>query len=296
MLRYMIIFFVVLILLVGIVPITAQQDTPELILGGGTGEIVYSRSAGSSIHIMVINTDGTDVRQLTDDSATDWTPDWSPDGQTIAFNRHTVGLHAIDADGSNLRQLTSEDDYGPDWSPDGTMLTFGSWRTDNLVVHVINLETEEAFPVTDTYSFSPSWSPDGETVVMCAQASSGTDLYRVDVNTSELELLYDLEGGCGFPSVSPDGKMIAFDSDGTIYVLNLATEETLSFTVDSLFAGAVVWSPDGEWLVFHVSEAPGAVCADTTQLYISDIRGENMQQVTTDGGCFPDWRPLPVEE
>jgi len=76
--------------------------------------------------ICVINRDGTGFTQLTDDDHWDERPAWSPDGSLIAFatNRFSANsdIALMASDGSGLTFLTPGRD--PAWSPDGTRLVF----------------------------------------------------------------------------------------------------------------------------------------------------------------------------
>jgi Tol biopolymer transport system component len=90
--------------------------------------------------LYIINRDGTGLRRLTIGGAasnpeTDYDPRFSPDGLQIAFvrriryfNGSNTDVWAINADGTNLRQLTNdrfqytETRVTVDWSPDGTEL------------------------------------------------------------------------------------------------------------------------------------------------------------------------------
>ena len=82
-------------------------------------QIAFSVSTGvwntpestSTFEIYVMNADGTGRRQLTDNTAADSNPRWSPDGSLLAFisdraesNHHDVFV--MDADGTNIRQVT----------------------------------------------------------------------------------------------------------------------------------------------------------------------------------------------
>jgi dipeptidyl aminopeptidase/acylaminoacyl peptidase len=74
--------------------------------------------------LYVIGADGTGERRLTDDSANDVEPSWSPDGTRIAFasNRHWPTSHELfvmDADGGCVTQLTigSFSVRHPAWRP-----------------------------------------------------------------------------------------------------------------------------------------------------------------------------------
>ena len=81
--------------------------------------------------IVLLRSDGSETRRLTDDAFKDRIPTWSPDDRTIAFMSSRTGrwqLWAVGADGSALRQLTdlqSDVEWGA-WSPDGSRLATGS--------------------------------------------------------------------------------------------------------------------------------------------------------------------------
>ncbi len=85
-------------------------------------QIVFTSNRDGDLHIYVMDADGGNVRQLTDDPAWDRYPAWSPDGTQIAFTSDRDGdedIYVMDADGGNVRQLTDDpgEDYAPAWSP-----------------------------------------------------------------------------------------------------------------------------------------------------------------------------------
>jgi TolB protein len=73
--------------------------------------------------VYVINSDGSDLTNLTSNSAGDFNPRWSPDGKKITFvsNRDSdLEVYTMDADGSDVAQITTNsgvDDTYPDWQP-----------------------------------------------------------------------------------------------------------------------------------------------------------------------------------
>lgn len=71
--------------------------------------------------ICVMNADGTDQIQLTDNSVPDLSPTWSPDGQQIVFGRMVAPgrqqLFVMNADGTVVTQITNfaGTNLGPNW-------------------------------------------------------------------------------------------------------------------------------------------------------------------------------------
>jgi Tol biopolymer transport system component len=89
--------------------------------------------------IFTIRTDGTGLTQLTPYKLDAASPDWSPDGSTLAFNTYwdaPHGNHAdlatIPASGGKITYLTHGKDgedvfissFRPSWAPDGTKLVY----------------------------------------------------------------------------------------------------------------------------------------------------------------------------
>ena len=80
---------------------------------------------GKKRDIYVMNIDGDQLRQLTNHPAEDHAPAWSPDGRRIVFysDRDKLpGIFVMDADGANLKRLTTGSHDYPAWSPEGTQI------------------------------------------------------------------------------------------------------------------------------------------------------------------------------
>jgi hypothetical protein len=72
----------------------------------------YYQPDDEDTELFVMNADGSDITQLTDNSVEDFAPSWSPDGTRIVFCSKRDGeneLYIMDADGSNIVQLTDRD-------------------------------------------------------------------------------------------------------------------------------------------------------------------------------------------
>lgn len=105
-------------------------------------KILFHGLAGDNYDIWMINPDGTDLTQITTDSADDKDASWSPDGTKIIFASDREGtfevkpnfdIWLIDLKGAGTTQLTfnPEEDGAPFWSKNG-LVYFHSNRDGNF--------------------------------------------------------------------------------------------------------------------------------------------------------------------
>lgn len=93
----------------------------------------------SALEIYVMDADGSNKRQLTDNGAANFAPYWHPSGERIIFSSNLddpqgrdFELYMIGLDGSGLERITYSPDFDgfPVFSPDGTHLVWGSNRNN----------------------------------------------------------------------------------------------------------------------------------------------------------------------
>ncbi len=222
--------------------------------------IVFTSRESGNPEIHVIDVDGNNERNLTDNPAGDILPEWSPDGMRILFGSNRDGnfeIYVMDADGGNQNNLTrnAASDSFSSWSPDGSRILFGSDR-DGGGIYVMEADGSNQTRLTDhpTDLFA-SWSPDGGRIVFVSERDLTTP-----VAFSEL-------------------------GHGEVYVMNADGSNIARLTDNSDPDVFPSWSPDGQQILFMRStQGP-------TGIYVMDADGMNQRRLT--GGDGPAWSPVP---
>jgi len=198
--------------------------------------------------IYIINSNGSNLRRLTNTEAAEDHPAWSPDGTKLIFDADYDGdgfyeIHTINSDGSNLTRLTFNpfNDQFADWSPDGSQIAFSSYRNGNWDIFVMDVDGSNQRQLTDSTNWElfPAWSPDGTQIAFngLQPGSRNTDVFVMNSDGSNIRQLTDSPSFDENPVWSPDGKQIAFQTkrDGkfSIYTMNLDGSNQHPLTDDS---------------------------------------------------------------
>ena len=199
--------------------------------------------------IYVMDADGGNPQNLTNDPNSDSVPSWSPDGKRIVFssdrdgnrdgNRENYEICVMDADGNNQQRLTDNDFYDthPSWSPDGERIAFMSRRDGHFIgefglsseIYVMDADGKNTRRLTNNRKsdLSPSWSPDGKWIVFSADRKGDDvnyEIYVMDADGGNQRRLTNNRVHDTSPSWSSDGKRIVFssyrDGNAEIYVMD----------------------------------------------------------------------------
>jgi Tol biopolymer transport system component len=270
---------------------------------GANGRIVFVEDCINSPFIETIKPDGTDVQGL----AFGEDPEWSADGQKIAYSNSSGVIHVMNADGSgDVSMSTFGED--PTWNPDGTQLIY---HESGAGLGIVDVATKAHHTITDP-SFPeehqhPSWSPKGDKVVISlatanAQGSS-VDLALVNPDGSGLTQITDVDGDVGHdsggidlhPSFSPDGTQIVFHANdsttgGNVWTMSAGggtpTQKTHLPNQGDRFPA---WSPDGKEILYV--ESPQDTGGSTYEIHSLTPGGDRPVFHDTKKICDTDWQP-----
>ncbi|HLZ98923.1 MAG TPA: hypothetical protein VKP66_13370 [Steroidobacteraceae bacterium] len=250
------------------------------------------------------------VRFLTDGSQDFW-PWFSPDGSLILFSRRVKGtweLLLVPVGGGEPRKLAVNplpvSATRANWSKRNDLIAFtGISPGGENTVWIIKPDGSGAHSLSirglSNQVFYPSWYPDGKQIA--AMDARDMAIKRIDLSSGVAVAITDKEKVLsGMPSVSPDGKWIAFagqENKGQQYdqsrnSLWLVDEVGAMHTVESNPAQgrAPTWSPSGERLAF---ESTRGSAAGVYSIFIVNRDGTGLVQVTDRAlnADHPVWSP-----
>ncbi|RKU05924.1 hypothetical protein C6502_20770 [Candidatus Poribacteria bacterium] len=310
-------------LILGVV--VALSLTPLMIVVDAQEQIAFVSNRDGNFEIYVMDADGGNQQNLTNNPAWDGSPSWSPDGRRIVFESRrdghvmngipTAEIYVMDADGGNQQNLTNNPshDGSPCWSPDGKRIAFDSDRDGrfNWEIYVIdtdggNLQRLTNNPDDDGHPDDryPSWSPDGKQIVFSARREGHVEIkfdvtyeiYVMDANGGNQQRLTNNRNNELSPVWSPDGERIAFTSDRKgnfenfeIYVMDANGGNQQRLTNNRILDWGPSWSPDSKRIAFK-SWRDG-----NSEIYVMDADGGNQQNLTNNrhGDGSPAWLNSP---
>ncbi len=205
-----------------------------------TGDLLLASSRGGGIAIYQLRTAAPDAFMLVHaDSGQSIQPVFSPDRTRIAFAASrtapgvagaTFDVFVMDADGGNVRQLTSGlgSESEPAWTPDGRRILFTGTSSGTTQVFSIPAEGGDARALTvgPGGNGAAAVAPDGHRVAFTSARDGNYELYLTDVEGGQPTRLTKTSQREANPQFLPDGSLIyTVDHSGGSRVMRLAIGE-----------------------------------------------------------------------
>lgn len=226
-----------------------------------------------------------------------YSPLWSPDGRTLAYEVDDLAgrqeIWSASALGTNRRSLTQGNgkDRYPVWSGNGAKIAFMREQGSSYATYVMNPDGSGQVSIASNATW-PSISADGSQVLYQFFNSCQTVGIANADGSGARQLLPVSECGL-WPQWSPDGTRFAFVRDQNLWIANAdgsgAVAVSTGHLVDLGARPPYRWSPNGQRLAFREIESAGNPAGNVV---VVDADGARQAEIPNSAGYgTPSWSP-----
>jgi TolB protein len=219
--------------------------------------------------LIVADADGENAHVILDSRFPIMSPDWSPDGQWLAYvsfenKRSGVYVQLVRTGERRLVSARAGVNGAPAWSPDGKRLALAlSGSNGAPAIYILDLGTQALTRITDDPSIDtePEWSPDGHSLYFTSDRAGSPQIYEISAQPGGHPKRITFEGNYNArPRISPDGTELAMVTlDDSNY--RIAVQDLHSGALRVLSHGRLdespSFAPNGVTLIYSQREGNG---------------------------------------
>jgi TolB protein len=271
----------------------------------GRGGIAATRIA--YVHnglIRVVDSDGFNDKPLTRRGLS-LSPAWHPNGRKLIYSKFLEGgagtqLEEVDFATGKTRTISGGGlNITPAYSHDGRYVVYASGNESGTDLMMTPLDSPG---VVTRLTFgrgsdngSPTFSPDGRQIAFFSSRSRFPQIYTMDFDGTNTQLLTPFTPGVrsyrAAPDWSPDGRAVAYEQqngDFQVWMINVRDKEPRQLTSEGENEGPS-WAPDGR----HI--ALSSTRGGSKQIWILDTESGRFRQLTRNSGArLAAWSPMIV--
>jgi TolB protein len=247
--------------------------------------------------LWVVDSDGQGETPIAG-AATPGSAAWHPSGRTIVYSTYVPSQIVVQDIGGRPRTIAGGSGVyiSPVFTPDGGSVVFAHGVDEGVDLHIAAVGGGGSRRLSvgrGSDNVSPSFSPDGRRIVFMSGRAGHPEIYTMDADGTNVDLLTPLDVGesayRASPDWSPDGRLVAFQSRiaGQFQLLTVSLRDrSLKQLTSDGSNDDPSWAPDGRHLVF-VSNRSGS-----RQLWIIDAESGRTRQLTRGASVrLPAWSP-----
>ncbi|NDC37145.1 MAG: hypothetical protein EBZ48_03730 [Proteobacteria bacterium] len=265
--------------------------------------IAFTSKIGRFKELFVMDMDGSQVRQLTDDKGLAMGAAWDAAGKNLLYTTYKnrlPDLFMLNVDSRRVTQISRGPamEISPKFTPDGRSILVSRSQGDDSDLVMLGMDgtiLRKLTPSNGAIDVSPAYSPDGSKVVFVSNRGGGPQIYVMGADGSSPQRISFVSSSyCTSPSWSPKGDRIAFvcraDIGFQIFTMNPDGSQPLQLT-SSGDNEDPDFSPDGRYIVYSTTFGHGA---GNFGLSLMRSDGSGMKELyrSRGGDTEPAWGPI----
>jgi len=251
--------------------------------------------------LQIVDSDGARTRTITTGKGA-LSPAWSPNGEAVVFTvlgNNGTQVQELDVRTGRIRrisQIRAGLNITPIYQPDGSGILYAQGTGNGTDLIFASMDSSPPKRITvgrGTDNTSPSYSPDGRQIAFISGKSGQPQVYIMDADGSNIQLLTPYTPGTrsyrASPDWSPDGRAIAYEQQNglfQIWMIDLRDRVPKQLTSEGENEDPS-WAPDGRHIVLSSTRS------GDKQLWILDTESGRARQLTHSRGArLAAWSPI----